>query len=395
MELVGRRLKDENSITGASTPSKIPKADHAVPRARPAVGSRLAGTETCDISDFTYSNEWLLRITGNARVHGDRLEKAFHNAAPGAINRSFTGHVYNQSPNLVASSLGWSIPGDPRWHEAWYHNPPCCTGNQARLLPNYIHHMWYGTPAGGLAATMFGPNRVRAPVGASGTVVTIETDTAYPFEDNIRMTVSVPGSDGVTFPLLLRIPGWCKAPTITVAGKAVSASANPAGFATISRAWKDGDVVAISFPAELTASVRKTFADGTVNKTLDPRHPWMGSNATSNLPFCVIERGSLTFAYPMETDPKGEYGYAVDCDASTMTVNPGAMPKDVAWDWPLAAPMSVTIKARPFDWPDAWLLPAKPIAAAQTTGPEQTLTLIPYGNAKVFHISMFPVLKGK
>jgi hypothetical protein len=23
------------------------------------------GTETCDISDYTYSNEWLLRITGN------------------------------------------------------------------------------------------------------------------------------------------------------------------------------------------------------------------------------------------------------------------------------------------------------------------------------------------
>ena len=46
--------------------------------------------------DYSYSNEWLLRVTGDARVHGDRLEKAFHNAAPGAINRTFSGHVYHR-----------------------------------------------------------------------------------------------------------------------------------------------------------------------------------------------------------------------------------------------------------------------------------------------------------
>lgn len=131
------------------------------------------GTETCDVSDFTYSNEWLLRITGNGRVHGDRLEKAFHNAAPGAINRTFSGHVYYQAPNFVESSFGWNCSGgnDYRWRDQWYHNPPCCTGNQARLLPNYIHHMWYGTPKNGLALTMYGPNRVQAPVGADGTMV--------------------------------------------------------------------------------------------------------------------------------------------------------------------------------------------------------------------------------
>ena len=32
--------------------------------------------------------------------------------------------------------------------------PPCCTGNQARLLPNYIHHTWTATKDNGLAAAM-------------------------------------------------------------------------------------------------------------------------------------------------------------------------------------------------------------------------------------------------
>lgn len=43
-----------------------------------------AGTETCDVSDFLYSNTWMLRITGDGKF-GDRLEKAFHNAAPATV----------------------------------------------------------------------------------------------------------------------------------------------------------------------------------------------------------------------------------------------------------------------------------------------------------------------
>jgi hypothetical protein len=51
------------------------------------------------------------------------------------------------------------------------------------------------------------------------------------------------------------------------------------------------------------------------------------------------------------------------------------------WDWPLEAPVSVKVKARPFNWPDAWLLPTKPVAAGDTTGPTQDLVLIPYGKS--------------
>ena len=33
--------------------------------------------------------------------YGDRLERAFHNAAAGALNRDYTRHVYYQSANLA------------------------------------------------------------------------------------------------------------------------------------------------------------------------------------------------------------------------------------------------------------------------------------------------------
>ena len=53
------------------------------------IGPNVA-TETCDVSDFMYSNEWLLRVAGDGR-YGDHIEKAFFNAAPGAVNRTFSG----------------------------------------------------------------------------------------------------------------------------------------------------------------------------------------------------------------------------------------------------------------------------------------------------------------
>lgn len=44
-----------------------------------------AATETCDVSDFIYSNSWMLRVTGRSKF-GDHLERAFYNAAPGAVS---------------------------------------------------------------------------------------------------------------------------------------------------------------------------------------------------------------------------------------------------------------------------------------------------------------------
>jgi len=358
------------------------------------------GTETCNIADFTYSNEWLLRVTGNARVHGDRLEKAFHNAAPGAVNRTFTGHVYNQNPNLVminSSSEGYhncQANGECRWQMQWFHHPPCCSGNVNRLLPNYIHHMWYGTPDGGLAATMYGPNHVIAPVGKQATPVEISVTTAYPFEDKIVMNVNHTNTAPVTFPLLLRIPAWCSKPVLVVAGKATSAIPDAEGFVRVERAWESGDTVILTLPAEVTATKKLTFADGTSKAHWNPDHPARGANATSGLPFCVVERGSLTFALPLEETPAGPYGYAIECDAQSMELTTGPMPSG-AWDWPLDAPMKLKVRARPFAWRDAWLMPSKPISDMETEGPTQELTLVPYGNAKVLHISMFPFLDSR
>lgn len=58
------------------------------------------------------------------------------------------------------------------------------------------------------------------------------------------------------------------------------------------------------------------------------------------------------------------------------------------WDWPLAAPLSLTVPARAVDWnpTDEQALPSAPLEG----GRAETIRLVPYGCTK-FRISMFPV----
>ena len=64
-----------------------------------------------------------------------------------------------------------------------------------------------------------------------------------------------------TFDLHLRIPGWCQGePTITVNGEAVKKVEKKAGYVTLSRTWKSGDVVRL----ELPMPVQRIYADPNV-----------------------------------------------------------------------------------------------------------------------------------
>lgn len=277
--------------------------------------------------------------------------------------------------------------------------------------------------------------------------IEITTRTAYPFSDVVLMNVTVTSatasesrprgsgeSTSSSFPLLLRIPAWCKSPLLTVAGKKVDASApDESGFIRVERSWTTGDVINLTLPAEIVARKRLTFGNGLEDRKYNPAAPWsvrnnsslschvsfsharvchlssaerslyrdrlsnirvgenkgfspcvrqQDQNTTGNLPFCEISRGSLTFALPMEANPQGEYGFALQCDAATMRFAASPLP-DTPWDWPLDAPLTITAKARPFAWADAWRLPSAPVTAEEATGPEQEVTLVPYGNTKV------------
>jgi DUF1680 family protein len=99
---------------------------------------------------------------------------------------------------------------------------------------------------GGLTASMYGPNTVTTTV-RGGAKVRIDTVTNYPFEETIRMDVTVENpatktrrpektaasaaaAVGAAFTLHLRVPGWCKKASFAVNGVVVPTRADSNGY---------------------------------------------------------------------------------------------------------------------------------------------------------------------
>ena len=155
--------------------------------------------------------------------------------------------------------------------------PLCCTVALNRIVPNDVMHMWTATYDNGLAATYYGPCRVCA-WAADRVLVEIACRTDYPFNEVIEMSVN-PAREA-TFPLSLRIPGWCEHAELSVNGVGVKAVPDVRRFVRIERAWKSGDAIRLRFP--MSASV-KTGRD----------------NNAQGAPYATVSYGPLLFSLPI------------------------------------------------------------------------------------------------
>ena len=354
-------------------------------------------TETCDVAAQIWSTAWLYRIVGE-RSWGDGIERALFNAGAAPIARDFQTMGYYQSPNRI---LGESLPGEQpncpgrgclRFSRLGYPNVLCCVGAVNRIVPNYVIHMWMATGDRGLAATLYGPCTVSALAGAR-IPVKLTCRTAYPFEETIRIAVEPERT--ASFPLYFRIPAWCAKGRIAVNGVSADAAPDSKGFVRVDRQWAKGDAVEIVLPMSVQ-----------VTRGYETEYPASNRQYFSYKPAAVFEKrrlpyesvscGPLLFALPIaDKDPNtpvpgARWQFALDNDAERngADVELERRPMPPKWDWPLDAPMALTVPARAFDWSptDAQSLPNAPVAG----GKAETIRLVPYGCTK-FRISMFPV----
>lgn len=353
----------------------------------------LRGSETCNVSAYMWSQITLMRVAGDARM-GDRVERAFFNAAPNAVTRDFKAHVYHQTPNRISPSLpeGGGLQYQPK---QW---PQCCGANVNRFLPNYVTHMWMATYDNGLAATHYGPCKVKALV-ADRLSVELDCRTAYPFDEVIE--IDVQPSRPAQFKLAFRIPGWCASPELTLNGTSCAVNADTNGFARLERVWNPGDRVRMCFP-------------------MTPRVKMGHDNNVEDTPYATVSYGPLLFALGIPdtadantVDDRFAWNYALDLDTQQplFGVQVERRPMPAKWQWQLDAPLTLSVGARRFDWPAATRhafpasategseaspfhpehivthLPAQPVSSDAAT---EQIRLVPYGCAK-FRISMFPV----
>lgn len=380
--------------------------NHMMPYGLPSGEEYVAGvgagrkTETCNIPAMLLAANWMYRVEGDG-AWGDRMEEAFYNAGAAPLSRDGQTAAYYQAPNRIKLHVlpveskaptevgGTSIAFGPLACDQVL----CCIGAANRILPYFIANMWMATTNNGLAATLYGPCSVRALAGPQ-VPVRISCATDYPFNDSIRMTV-VPEKP-VAFPLYLRLPQWCAAPVVKLNGRAVKLppAFGARSFICINRTWKPGDTVTLSTPMAVT--VERGF-ENAYPKELRGYFGWIRSAMFKPraLPYASVHYGPLLLALPIpEKDHNmplegAKWQYALNLhpdDATKLRVKRLPMPKH--WDWPAAAPLSLQVPVRGFEWnPTA----TQALPTTRVTGDSgETVTLVPYGCAK-FQISMFPV----
>lgn len=186
--------------------------------------------ETCSIMSWIQLNKAMLRITGEAR-YAQEIETAAYNALLGAQYPNGTDWCYHSFSN-------------GRRHIAHFND--CCPSSGAMALEE-LSSVIFGRKENGIAVNLYTAGELTLPVNKSNVHVT--QTTHYPFEGNIRLTVS--SSKKETFPLFVRIPEWISGATIRVNGTPMRLENMEKGsFFRIDRTWKE-DVVEIEFPMNL------------------------------------------------------------------------------------------------------------------------------------------------
>src|ERR1035441_7400509 len=211
-----------------------------------------------------------------------------------------------------------------------------------------------------------------------GTAVTIEEQTDYPFRESVTLAMKMTGT--ARFPLAVRIPAWVAAASVTVNG-APAVGVKAGEFLEIERQWKNGDRVELRFPMAVRTST------------------WFNNSIS-------VERGPLVYSLQIgeswhkikqtspaadwEVYPTTPWNYALVKGAFQVTEKAMARQPYTAD----ASPVEIAAKARRLpQWTlvddSPGVLPVSPVTTKRA---EETVTLVPYGAAKL-RITAFPWLE--
>lgn len=156
--------------------------------------------EYCSLLEGLNTFNSLSRKLGEAR-YGDDAEILFFNAAQGARFPDGKANTYLVCDNVEKATT------ERNWRDQYsaLHGIRCCNLNAARIAPNYVANMWMkNQEETELIAMLHGPSVVETKM--NGVNVRIVAESNYPFEENLRFSVTAEAP--VDFTLVLRNPSW-------------------------------------------------------------------------------------------------------------------------------------------------------------------------------------------
>ncbi len=215
-----------------------------------------AYNETCAAIANALWNQRMFLLHGEAK-YAHVLEHILYNGFLSGV--ALTGDAFFY-PNPLESRAGYK-------RSPWF-GCSCCPVNVVRMVPSVPGYV-YATRGDALFVNLFIGGTAKVQLG--GQAVTLVQTGNYPWDGQIKIAVAP--EKPATFALKLRIPGWARNEplpgglyryadavpenwSVKVNGAPQSFQALENGYAVISKAWKNGDVVEL----ELPMSVRRVLA---------------------------------------------------------------------------------------------------------------------------------------
>lgn len=372
---------------------------------RPGYSDPRQAIETCGMVEQMLSDELLVQISGDP-VWADNCENVAFNTYPAALTPDLRALRYLTAPNMVVSDAKNHAPGIQNGGPFLLMNPfssRCCQHNHSMGWPYFTKHLWLASPDNGLCAAVYSASEVSAQVG-DGPNVRIEEQTHYPFESNIRFVLHP--DRPVTFPLYLRIPGWCHSAKVAVNGKQLPLATQPDQYARIERRWKNNDIVSLNLPMKITVqrwtdnhdSVSVNYGPLTFSLKIGEKIDRVDSSTTaigdSGWQKTADPQAWPAFSYKPVTP--WNYGLALDeaHPEHSFTIKQLAWPRDKYPFTPESVPLEMIAKGRQIP---EWTVDKYGLCAvlqqspARSEQPERSLTMIPMGAARL-RISAFPTV---
>ena len=217
------------------------------------VGSPYLGSEYCAQGFLVNTLQSGVEKTRNVKM-ADALEVLTYNYAEGARTKDGKGIQYCSLDNQYEATVkthGRRLKLSPTHEDV----ATCCPVGALHFFPYFTDGLWMKTADGnGLVAANYAPNELQTTI--KDVKIQITSETSYPFEDEIRMTV-VPEKP-VKCSIRLRIPSWAGSMSVEASG---ATAADDNGWRVLTKEWKAGDRITISFKPDVEL---KKMANGEV-----------------------------------------------------------------------------------------------------------------------------------
>jgi DUF1680 family protein len=207
-----------------------------------------AYNETCANISNAMFNYRLLAAKGEAK-YADIMELVMYNSALVGISVEGKDYFYANPLRMNQGDAGrdYEHATTERAERVPYIPVFCCPPNLARTIAK-LSGWAYSKSDNGIAVNLYGGNKLNTKL-MDGSSLKLNQITNYPWDGDVKITIEESKTE--PFEMKLRIPEWAEGTKIMVNGKDAGISVVPGSFATIERAWKKGDVVAMEIPMDV------------------------------------------------------------------------------------------------------------------------------------------------